>query len=335
MKKYVLRKDTAHHDSSSHFSLDYESELNESQLRVVKIFHGPMLVVAGAGSGKTRTLTYRVARMVEGGISPESILLLTFTRKAAHEMLRRAATLLDSRCEKVVGGTFHSFANMILRRYGRAINLQPGFTILDQSDSEDVIRLLVEQLGFNKRGRNFPKKGTTHTIFSKAVNKELSIGQIVEKYYSSYSQDIEALSQLHTHFTTYKLHHQLMDYDDLLVYMQRLLEQHQEIRNRLSGIYRYIMVDEYQDTNKIQARIVRLLASTHDNVMAVGDEAQSIYSFRGANYKNILEFPKQFPGTTLIKLEENFRSVQPILNVIAQAQPISSLIVDPAEPSRS
>ncbi len=315
MKKYVLKKLHAETAVELHFSLNYEAELNESQFQVVQSFRGPILVVAGAGSGKTRTLTYRVARMIESGIAPESILLLTFTRKAAHEMLRRAATLLDSRCEKVAGGTFHSFANMVLRRYGRAIGLEPGFTILDQGDTEDLVQMLADALGLRQKGKNFPKKRTIHNIFSKAVNKDLSIEQEIAKDYSSYTEDTQDLQKLYRRFKEYKVEHQLMDYDDLLVYMQQLLQEQSEIRDRLSQIYRYIMVDEYQDTNKIQARIVRSLASTHDNVMAVGDEAQSIYSFRGANYRNILEFPQQYPGTTIIKLEENFRSVQPILNV--------------------
>ena len=316
MKKYILRN--AQFDESPQdlrFSLDYEAELNESQFQVVKSFKGPILVVAGAGSGKTRTLTYRVARMIESGIPPESILLLTFTRKASQEMLRRAAALLDARCEKVAGGTFHSFGNMVLRRYGKAVNLAPGFSILDQSDTEDVIKLLVDRAGLNKKGRNFPKKKTIQTIFSKAINKDASIEKIVEKYYQSYFLEIEDLQKLYTQFTAYKLEHQLLDYDDLLVYTRKLLQEHEHLRRKLSNLYRYIMVDEYQDTNPIQAQIVRLLAATHDNVMAVGDEAQSIYAFRGADYRNILEFPKKFPGATIIKLEENFRSVQPILNV--------------------
>lgn len=315
MKKYVLKTPRADQLHSDRFSLNYEAELNEAQLRVVKTFYGPILVVAGAGSGKTRTLTYRVARMVESGIAPESILLLTFTRKASQEMLRRAATLLDARCEHVAGGTFHSFSNMILRRYGRAIGLDSTFTILDQGDTEDVIGLLLDQTGLKKTGRSFPKKGTIHTIFSKAVNKDFPIQTIIEKYYPTYFEESENLTKLATLFKQYKFEHQLLDYDDLLIYMQRLLEQHQDLRKHLSTRYQFIMVDEYQDTNKAQARIVRLLAATHDNVMAVGDEAQSIYAFRGANYRNILEFPEQFPGTTIIKLEENFRSVQPILNV--------------------
>jgi DNA helicase-2/ATP-dependent DNA helicase PcrA len=324
MKKYILRKESDSRTHPIHYTLDYQAELNESQYRVVTTFEGPLLVVAGAGSGKTRTLTYRVARMVESGIPPESILLLTFTRKAAQEMLRRAATLLDSRCQRVAGGTFHSFANMILRRYAHVIGFQSGFTILDQGDSEDVISLLREQLGLNKQSHRFPNKSTIQTIFSKAVNKVMSVQQIVEKYYSQFAQDLDDLNHLYTAYKTYKASHQIMDYDDLLIYFQQLLEQHQQVRDHLSQVYRYIMVDEYQDTNKIQAKIVQLLASTHNNVMAVGDEAQSIYSFRGANYRNIIEFPEQFPGTTIIKLEENYRSRQPILDltnaVIKQAR---------------
>ena len=315
MKKYVLKKTHDEPQESHHFTLDYEGDLNESQLRVVKAFHGPILVVAGAGSGKTRTLTYRVARMIESGIPPESILLLTFTRKASQEMLRRASTLLDSRCENVAGGTFHWFSNMTLRRYGRAIGIHPGFTILDQADSEDLIKMLVDQSGLKKRGQNFPKKRTINAIFSKAINKDCSIEEIVGKYYSAFQPNVEELKKLKILFRQCKKERQLLDYDDLLVHTRTLLENQQHIREKLSNKYHYIMVDEYQDTNSIQARIVRLLASTHDNVMAVGDEAQSIYAFRGANYRNILEFPEQFPGTKIIKLEENFRSVQPILDV--------------------
>ncbi len=315
MKKYVLKKFHDERPETQKFSLDYDAELNESQLQVVKSFNGPILVVAGAGSGKTRTLTYRVARMIESGIAPESILLLTFTRKAAKEMLRRASTLLDSRCEKVAGGTFHSFANLTLRRYGRAIGLEPSFTILDQGDSEDLVQMLADEMGFKKKGKNFPKKRTIQGMFSKAVNKDLTLEQVLAKEYPKYLENLEDLQKLQTRFKEYKFEHQMLDYDDLLIYIQHLLEEQPQIQEKLSRRFQYIMVDEYQDTNKMQARIVRLLASAHDNVMAVGDEAQSIYAFRGANYRNILDFPDHFPGTTVIKLEENFRSVQPILNV--------------------
>lgn len=324
MKTYILKKETAITEPAIHYALDYKAELNESQYQVVTTFQGPLLVVAGAGSGKTRTLTYRVARMVESGIAPESVLLLTFTRKAAEEMLRRAAALLDTRCERVAGGTFHSFANLILRRYARLLGFQSGFTILDQGDSEDVMGLLRGEVGVTTKGRRFPNKQTIQTIFSKAVNKQMTVAQIIEKYYGQFVQEIDELTHLYQAYKTYKFTHQLMDYDDLLIYFQQLLEQQPQIREQLSRTYQYIMVDEYQDTNKIQAAIVRLLAATHNNVMAVGDEAQSIYSFRGANYKNIIDFPQQFPGTTIIKLEENYRSVQPILTltnaIITQAR---------------
>ncbi len=324
MKTYILKKDQTVSSAMPHYALDYEAELNASQYEVVTTFDGPVLVVAGAGSGKTRTLTYRVARMVESGIPPESILLLTFTRKASQEMLRRAAGLLDSRCERVSGGTFHSFANLTLRHYAKALGFQSGFSILDQADSEDVVSLLRDQLGLNKKDRRFPNKRTSHAIFSKSVNKSLPLQQIVEQYYSQYFEDIADLQELFRAYKNYKFSHQLMDYDDLLVYTQQLLEQHPQIRERLSRNYQYIMVDEYQDTNKVQAKIVQALASTHHNVMAVGDEAQSIYSFRGAHYRNIIDFPNEFPGTRIIKLEENYRSVQPILDltnaIIKQAQ---------------
>ncbi|PID57223.1 ATP-dependent DNA helicase [candidate division KSB3 bacterium] len=299
----------------THFSLNYEDELTAAQYEVVKNFYGPILVVAGAGSGKTRTLTYRVARMIERGIPPETILLLTFTRKASQEMLSRAAALLDSRCEKVAGGTYHSFGNMVLRRYGKAVGLRPEFSILDQGDTEDVIKLLLDQGGSGKKGQHVPNKKTLQAIFSKAMNKDTALEEIVGRYYPNYLLAIGDIQTLFRQFRAHKLQHQLLDYDDLLVYTRTLLQEHEHLRRKLSDRYRYIMVDEYQDTNPIQAQIVRLLADTHDNVMAVGDEAQSIYSFRGADYRNIMEFPRTFPGTTIIKLEENFRSVQPILNV--------------------
>lgn len=324
MKTYVLKNTSSAPKDPAHYALDYEAELNPSQYQVVTAFDGPILVVAGAGSGKTRTLTYRVARMVESGIAPESILLLTFTRKAAQEMLRRAAALLDRRCERVAGGTFHSFANRTLRRYANALGFEAGFTILDQADAEDVVSLLRDQLGLNKKNRRFPNKRTAHAIISKAVNKSLPIQQVVEQFYSQYFEDIEDLQALARAYKTYKFTHQMMDYDDLLVYTQQLLEQHPSICDRLSRAYKYIMVDEYQDTNKVQAQIVQGLASTHRNVMAVGDEAQSIYSFRGAHYRNIIDFPTHFPGARIIKLEENYRSVQPILDltntIIKQAE---------------
>ncbi|MEW5758649.1 MAG: ATP-dependent helicase [Candidatus Omnitrophota bacterium] len=298
--------------------IDYKKELNAAQLAAVESIEGPHLVIAGAGSGKTRVLVYRVAHLVEKGIKPEEVLLLTFTRKAAHEMLRRAAILLDERCNKVSGGTFHSFANMILRKYAAVLKLNNNFTILDQSDSEDAINLIRTELGFNKKEKRFPRKNTIHDVISKSVNKNCDIGVILYDEYPQFIEWTEEIKKIRDEYRQYKQLKSLLDYDDLLVCLKDLLNDHNDIRVRLSNKYKYIMVDEYQDTNKLQAHIVCLLASEHQNVMVVGDDSQSIYSFRGADFKNIMDFPKIFKGAKIITLEENYRSTQPILNLTNQ-----------------
>ncbi len=320
-RRYTLKKNQP--AASPSLAIDYQKELNEAQYAVATALEGPLLVIAGAGSGKTRTLIYRVARLIEAGVAPQSILLLTFTRKAAQEMLRRAGMLMDNRCEQVAGGTFHSVANLILRKYASSISLNPSFTILDQSDSEDVINLLRTLLGLNERARRFPKKKTIAEIFSKTVNKDLTLDEVVLQGYSHFAGHLEDLQKLQVTYQQYKDQKALLDYDDLLVKLRDLLADHQAVNRQLSDTYRYIMVDEYQDTNKIQAEIVRLLATTHHNVMVVGDDSQSIYSFRGAHFRNIMDFPQQFPGACIFTLEENYRSTQPILDlanaVISQA----------------
>jgi DNA helicase-2/ATP-dependent DNA helicase PcrA len=314
VKQYVI-KQTIGGPKKSTFSIPYEEVLNPVQYEAVTTLQGPLLVIAGAGSGKTRTLTYRVARLVEEGVPPGSILLLTFTRKAALEMLRRAAGLLDHRCEKVAGGTFHSFANFTLRRFGQKLGFESGFNIMDRADAEDVINLLRTKLNLNLGGRRFPRKRTIAGIYSKAVNKAVTIDDVVAEDYPHFLEDTPDLLRLHEAYRKYKKKHLLLDYDDLLVGLKNLLEDHGDVRERLSRSYGYIMVDEYQDTNKIQADIVRLLGSKHMNVMVVGDDSQSIYAFRGANFGNIMAFPVIFPDTKIVKLEENYRSTQPILDV--------------------
>ena len=286
-----------------------------AQLAVVMTLEGPILVIAGAGSGKTRTLVYRVARLIESGVPPQRILLLTFTRRAAQEMLKRAGLLLQASCDRVSGGTFHSTANALLRKYGEAIGLGSSFTILDRSDAEDVIHLLRTSHGYNEKERRFPRKNTLAEIFSQSVNKMLPLEEVVMEDYSHFSQHIPDLVQLEKLYTHYKRQRMLLDYDDLLVRLLELLETQPSVRRRLSEAYQYILVDEYQDTNKIQARIIRLLCDTHENIMVVGDDAQSIYSFRGANFRNIMDFPKEFPATRIFRLEENYRSIQPILDL--------------------
>ncbi|MFP3928165.1 MAG: ATP-dependent helicase [Desulfobacteraceae bacterium] len=295
-------------------AIDYQSLLNPAQLEAVTTLEGPVLVIAGAGSGKTRTLVYRVARLVESGISPESILLLTFTRKAAAEMLERAAGLADDRCRRVSGGTFHSLAHQVLRAYAWLVGYENSFTILDRADMEEVIQSLVKKTRTETRAVRFPKRSTLASILSKAVNLQKPVESIVEEEFPHFLHHLDQIQRLAGLYSDFKRENQLMDYDDLLVLLSRLLSENEDVRIRLSRRYRYIMVDEYQDTNGLQAEIVRLLASEHQNVMVVGDDSQSIYAFRGADYRNMFEFPGEFPEAKIIKLEENYRSTQPILS---------------------
>ena len=310
---YKLRPESD--DRAKRFLINYKEELNPSQYEAAVTHQGPLLVLAGAGSGKTRTLVFRVARMVEEGIDPASILLMTFTRRAAEEMLQRVEALLGSRCDRVTGGTFHSFANTILRRYAQLLGLANAFTILDRSDSEDVINLIRSRMGLDKKERRFPRKQTIMEILSLAANKTCGVAAVLDEQFPHLFNELDELGQIEEYYRNYKHERSLLDYDDLLTYLCDLLRGHPELAERLSHTFRYIMVDEYQDTNRLQADIVRLLAHSHDNVMAVGDDAQSIYSFRGATVRNIFEFPNLFPDTKVIKLEENYRSTQPILDL--------------------
>jgi len=294
--------------------IDYEKELNESQLKAVLTTEGPLLIVAGAGTGKTRTLVYRVARLVEVGARPESVLLLTFTRRAATSMLARAASLADERCQRVSGGTFHSLGHLVLRKFADQAGISRNFTVLDQSDTEDLIDLLRRQIRLTK-DRRFPRKRTIGSIFSMMVNKVSSLEEVLNQGYAQFIDERSELEQLFKVFEEFKRARHMLTYDDLLVRLREALEESSELRERLSEQYRYIMVDEYQDTNKLQAQIVRLMTASHDNIAVVGDECQSIYSFRGASHRNMLEFPDLFPTAQIIKLEENFRSTQPILDV--------------------
>jgi DNA helicase-2/ATP-dependent DNA helicase PcrA len=295
--------------------IQYEKVLNETQFSAVTAPDGPILVIAGAGSGKTRTLVYRVAWLVEEGALPHEILLLTFTRKAAREMLERATALSDQRCSEVSGGTFHSLARHVLRQEAHRIGFTSSFTIMDRSDMEEAAHALIPEVNGEKSSIRMPKSATISTILSKAANMERSVVEIMEEEYPQFLPVIPRIERLHAIYSEYKRKNNLMDYDDLIVFLRLLLRQDEEVRTKLSKRYRYIMVDEYQDTNMIQADIVRYLGSLHKNVMVVGDDSQSIYSFRGANFRNMFEFPVHFPETKIIKLEENYRSTQPILTM--------------------
>ncbi len=296
-------------------TIDYNRALNSQQLKAVQSTEGPHLVIAGAGSGKTRVLVYRTAYLVEQGISPDQILLLTFTRRAANEMLERATDILDQRCRRVSGGTFHSFANLILRQYADRVGLSQNFTILDESDAESVINDIRQQKGLHKLDQHFPRKDTIHAIISKSINKGNDIAAVIDEEYPQCLPWVDVIAQMKEDYAAAKRQMDALDFDDLLTTLLKLLQTHDDVRREISLRYRYIMVDEYQDTNRIQALMIRLMACEHDNVMVVGDDSQSIYAFRGANFRNIIDFPNAFPGTTVITLEENYRSSQPILDL--------------------
>lgn len=314
IKRYVLRG-PMEDPASGRLAIDYQTALNSQQLAAVMAGDGPALVIAGAGSGKTRTLVYRVAYLIDRGVDPGSILLVTFTRKSAEEMLNRVGLLIGERSRRVFGGTFHSVANVLLRRYGRAVGLEPGFTILDRGDAEDLVNLLRGQLGLNERDKRFPRKATIAEIFSKSVNTVQPLEAVVLADFPHFSDHLEALGKLKAAYEKAKRERQLVDYDDLLVLLQRLLAEDGAANRAIGSRFRHILVDEYQDTNRLQADLIRRLAGGHENVMVVGDDSQSIYAFRGATFRNIMDFPSLFPGTTIYKLEENYRSTQPILNV--------------------
>ena len=299
----------------------YRRDLNDAQWEAVMHDGGPLLVIAGAGTGKTRTLTYRVARLVLQGVDPRAILLLTFTRKASQEMLRRAAALLDERCSRVSGGTFHAFAHSVLRRYPAHLGFDHPFAIIDRADAESLVGQIRKESSVPTRG--FPTKRTLTDIFSQAVNKDSSIEDIVADAYAHLLPYLEAITDIARRYRERKRLHRFLDYDDLLVELRTLLQTDPDLRRRIAERYRHVMVDEYQDTNRLQAEILYLLAHQHRNLMVVGDDAQSIYAFRGANFRNIMAFPDIFAGTRVIRLEENYRSVQPVLSftnaLIAQA----------------
>ncbi len=293
--------------------IDYEKLLNPAQLEAVTTLDGPLLVVAGAGSGKTRTLVFRLARLVEAGAPPERVCLLTFTRKAAEEMVVRAQKLTGVSYKRVAGGTFHALAHLWLRRMAPRIGYPREFQILDRADSEAIIAGLMEEKGL--KSRLMPKKRTLAEIFSRAVNRQTDLAELIARDWPQLVHAAEAIIDLERAYREYLKSAGLMDFDDLLIKLIELMESDERTRAEIGGRYSHLMIDEYQDTNPLQARLVRLLAVDHDNVMAVGDDSQSIYAFRGADFRNMIQFPNEFPGAKIIKLETNYRSSQPILDV--------------------
>lgn len=299
--------------------IDYRKELNDQQYAAVTAPPGPALVLAGAGAGKTRTLTYRVAYLLEQGIPPDRILLLTFTNKAAREMMRRVADLLSGDLRDLWGGTFHAIGNRLLRRHADRLGYQTDFTILD---SEDAKHLLSACLGASKidiKATRFPKPEVLAGMFSLAINTDQPMGGILHQYYRQFEALEPQIRSLHEAYQQRKRESNVMDFDDLLVLWLRLLREHEDIRERYQRQFQFVLVDEYQDTNLIQSELVDLLAARHENIMAVGDDSQSIYSWRGANFLNILDFPKRHPKAAIYKIEQNYRSTPEILNVANDA----------------
>lgn len=313
MKKFVLKKEDD--QKKIDYQIAYQDELNEAQFDAVQHEKGPALVIAGAGTGKTRTLIYRVARLIENGVSPDNILLLTFTRRAAREMLERAGRVLDQRCAKVNGGTFHYYCSRLLHQYADRIGYPDNFTILDASDAIEVIQLIRTELKAAASGKRFPRKNSIYNMISTVANKQMSLHEVVDLQYPQFREHIDKLEQIYSAYQKYKVTAHVMDFDDLLVHTRDMLRDNDDIRAKVASMNRYVMIDEYQDTNALQAELAGLFAYGHQNIMAVGDDAQSIYAFRGADHKNIMRFPDQFPGTRLIKLEENYRSTQRILDL--------------------
>ena len=315
----MSRQYTLHTARSTSVHIDYAAELNDQQFAAVTAEPGPQLIIAGAGSGKTRTLTYRVAYLLENGIDPRNILLLTFTNKAARQMLDRVANLLPVDASGIWGGTFHSVGNRILRRHGSALGFNSGFTIMDREDQKDLINTVIASAGIDPKEIRFPKGDVLAEIFSFVVNTETPLEELLAEKFPYFLPLLDKIKDVHDRYEKKKKATNSVDFDDLLEKTLTMLQKHENIASFYQQQFQFILVDEYQDTNKIQADLIDLLASEHRNVMVVGDDAQSIYSWRGANFQNILEFPKRYPDAQVFKIELNYRSVPEVLQVANSA----------------
>lgn len=295
--------------------IDYAQELNPQQHAAVSAAPGPALVIAGAGSGKTRTLTYRVAFLVEHGIPARQILLLTFTNKAAKEMMRRVNDLLGADLRDLWGGTFHSIGARCLRLHAERLGFRRDFTILDREDSRDLVKACLGEPEFETTDKLFPKPDALVDLFSLAVNKYASLSEAIACDYPQFIALTSRLEELLRHFRARKQAANVMDFDDLQIKWLRLLTDFPDVLEGFQQRFQFILVDEYQDTNTIQARLIDLLAAKHKNLMVVGDDSQSIYSWRGANFRNIIDFPKRYPSAKVYKIETNYRSTPEILEL--------------------
>ena len=310
-REYVLQP--FHRAAELH--IDYAREVNAQQLAAVTAPPGPALVIAGAGSGKTRTLTYRVAYLLEQGVPADRILLLTFTNKAAREMMRRVVDLLGEERPDLWGGTFHSIGNRILRLYAEKLGYGKDFSILDQEDARHLISTCIAEAKIDTKAVRFPKAEVLGSIFSLSTNKRMPVAEVVSQQFDYFLQLLPQIEQLQAAYAERKRLTGAMDFDDLLLLWLRLMEEHEDVREFLQRRFQFTLVDEYQDTNQLQGDLIDLLAARTRNIMAVGDDAQSIYGWRGANFENILQFPTRYPGAEIYKIETNYRSTPEILTL--------------------
>jgi DNA helicase II / ATP-dependent DNA helicase PcrA len=312
-KRYVIKREVPRR-----YLVNYKAELNEEQYAVVSAGKGPLLVIAGAGSGKTRTVTYRVTRLIESGIAPSRILLVTFTNKAAREMLHRVEGLVQADVRKIWGGTFHSIANRILRRHAQSIGYQTNYTILDSEDVKDFVTSAIQEAGIDTKARRFPKAEVVHGLISYANDTDTPIRDCIVRLHPQFEPLATQIERVDRLYQARKLERNAMDYDDLLLNWKKLLIECKEISDYWAEQFEYILVDEYQDTNKVQAEIIDLLAVKHRNVMVVGDDAQSIFGWRGAHFQNIYEFKDRYPDAQEFHLDANYRS-RPEIVMLANA----------------
>lgn len=316
-------KPTAPAKLPPNLKIDYQNALNQEQFWAATTLQGPVMALAGAGSGKTRTIIYRLSYMLEIGISPSAILLLTFTRKASQEMVHRAAALLaNPNAGGIMATTYHGFANTVLRQYAPMIGLPANFTIMDAQDAEDLVDLIRNELKLNKQEKAFPKKERIAEIISKSRNCNTTIPLVIEREFKGLTDFVKDIELIAETYKRYKLANRTLDYDDLMDLLRDALRDCLPFRQALQDQYQYLMIDEFQDTNIVQKQIIDLLAHQSRNIMVVGDDMQSIYAFRGANFENILTFPDTYPDCKIIRLEQNYRSTQDILrftNAIANS----------------
>ena len=310
-REYVLQP----YRESIALQIDYEAELNDAQRAAVTALPGPALVIAGAGSGKTRTLTYRVAYLLEQGVPADRILLLTFTNKAAKEMMGRVTDLIGQDMSELWGGTFHSIGHRVLRRHAETLGFNRSFTIQDREDAKGLVNACIAEAEIDVKATRFPKPDVVGDIGSLALNKQQSVREVIEERYPWFEPLAVQIEDVLTRYTARKQTQGLMDFDDLLVLWLKLLKEHEDVRELYQKRFQFVLVDEYQDTNQLQAELIDLLGERYKNVMVVGDDSQSIYSWRGANYENIIEFPKRYPKAQVYKIETNYRSTPEILQL--------------------